>query len=200
MNLQGATLWFTGIPASGKSSIARALYQRLYDLGHAVELLDGHEVHEALSRDVRQASPEGEEHVRRLAYVAKLLSRNGVIAICCSVSPHRAAREEVRRSVTNLIEVFVDCPVEVAEGRDRNNTRAQATREELENWASMSDLYEEPAAPEVHVHSDQESVEQGCWKVLRTLEMIGIIPASDEEERSTSEEEIRRRLAALGYI
>ncbi|MFN8574351.1 MAG: adenylyl-sulfate kinase [Gemmatimonadaceae bacterium] len=200
MNLQGATLWFTGIPSSGKSSVAREVYQQLYDRGHAVELLDGHEVRESLSRGLGFAKEDREEHIRRMGYVAKLLSRNGVIAICCAVSPYRSTRDEVRRNVTNFIEVYVECPVDVAEQRDQDGMYARARRGDVEEFTGVNAPYEEPTAPEVHIHSDRESVQQGAWKVLRTLEMIGIIPASGEEERSASEEEIRRRLAALGYI
>ena len=200
MNLKGATLWFTGLPSSGKSTIAREVYQQLYDRGDAVELLDGHDVRESLSRGLSFAREDREEHIRRIGYVAKLLSRNGIIAICAAVSPYRATRDEVRRNVTNFVEVYVECPVKLAEERDTDGMYVRARRGEIEEFTGVNAPYEAPVAPEVHIHSDSETVAQGTWKVLRTLEMIGVIPSSSEEGRSAQDDEIRRRLAALGYI
>ena len=111
---KGATLWFTGIPASGKSTIARRVQEILLERGLKVELLDGPDIRQSISRGLSFSERDREENVRRIGYVAKLLSRNGVIALCVAVSPSRAMREEVRRNVTNFIEIFVDIPVEVA--------------------------------------------------------------------------------------
>ena len=126
METKGATLWFTGIPASGKSTIARRVQEILLSRGLKVELLDGPDIRQSISRGLSFSNRDREENVRRIGYVAKLLSRNGVIAICVAVSPFRAMREEVRRNVTNFIEVFVDIPVEVAEQRDEEGLYARA--------------------------------------------------------------------------
>jgi adenylyl-sulfate kinase len=200
VNLKGATVWFTGLPSSGKSTIAREVYQRLIDRGCAVELLDGAEVRESLSRGLGFSREDREENVRRIGYVAKLLSRNGVIAICAAVSPSRASRDEVRRNSTGFIEVYVECPVSVAESRDADGWYSRARRGEVEEFTGVNAPYEPPAAPEVHLHSDRESVDAAAWKVIRTLEMLGVIGAEGEEERSSQEDEIRRRLASLGYL
>jgi adenylylsulfate kinase len=200
LNLKGATVWFTGLPSSGKSTIAREVYQRLNDRGCAAELLDGAEIRESLSRGLGFSPQDREENVRRIGYVAKLLSRNGVIAICAAVSPYRASREEVRRNSTNFIEVYVHCPVEVAESRDTDGMYAAARRGEIEDFTGISAPYEPPSAPEVYVDSSSESVDQAAWKVIRTLEMVGVISADSTGEREVQEDEIRRRLAALGYI
>ena len=200
MNLKGATLWFTGLPSSGKSTIAHEVHQQLYDRGHAVELLDGAEVRESLSRRLSFSPADREEHIRRIGYVAKLLSRNGIIAICAAVSPYRATRDEVRRNVTNFLEVYVECPVDVAERRDTDVMYARARRGEIEEFTGVNAPYEAPLSPEVHIHADKETVADSAWKVLRTLEMVGVIPSGNEEGRSAQEDEIRRRLAALGYI
>lgn len=193
---KGATVWFTGIPSSGKSTIAREVYQRLLDRGCAVELLDGAEVRESLSRGLGFSREDREENVRRIGYVAKLLSRNGVVAICAAVSPYRASRAEVRRNTTNFVEVYVECPVEVAEARDMDGMYARARRGEIEEFTGVNAPYEAPEAPEVHVRSDQETVEEGVAKVLRTLEMLQIVPPVGAVP---VEDEIRRRLASLGY-
>ncbi|MFP5356182.1 MAG: adenylyl-sulfate kinase [Gemmatimonadota bacterium] len=196
----GAVVWFTGLPSSGKSTIAHAVYQHLLSRGLAVELLDGSEVRESLSRGLGFSREDREENVRRIGYVAKLLSRNGVIAICAAVSPYRATRNEVRRNTTNFIEVYVECPVAVAEARDTDGMYARARRGEIEEFTGVNAPYEPPDAPEVHIHADRESVHDAAWKVLRTLEMIGIIPSAPDVERSQQEDDIRRRLASLGYL
>ena len=200
MNLKGSTVWFTGLPASGKSTLAREVYQRLYDRGCAVELLDGAEVRESLSRGLGFSRADREENVRRIGYVAKLLSRNGVIAICAAVSPYRSSREEVRRNTTNFIEVYVDCPVAVAEKRDSDGMYAAARRGEIEEFTGVNAPYEAPVNPEVFIDSSTESVDQGAWKVMRTLEMLGVVAAEAAGEKDLQEDEIRRRLASLGYI
>jgi adenylyl-sulfate kinase len=194
---RGATVWFTGIPSSGKSTIAREVYQRLLDRGCAVELLDGAEVRESLSRGLGFSREDREENVRRIGYVAKLLSRNGVVAICAAVSPYRASRAEVRRNTTNFVEVYVECPVEVAEARDTDGMYARARRGEIEEFTGVNAPYESPEAPEVHIRSDRETVEEGVAKVLRTLEIKEIAPP--ESGISAQEAEIQRRLASLGY-
>lgn len=195
--LNGATIWFTGLPSSGKSTIAREVFQRLLDRGLPVELLDGAEVRESLSRGLGFSKEDREEHNRRIGYVAKLLSRNGVIAICAAVSPYRATRDEIRRNTTLFVEVYVECPVEVAERRDTDGWYARARRGEVQEFTGVNAPYEAPTAPEVHVHSDQESVDEAAGRVIRFLESRGIVPAGSAERQVQSE--IQRRLAALGY-
>ncbi len=198
MPQRGATVWFTGIPSSGKSTIAREVYQRLLDRGVAVELLDGTEVRESLSRGLGFSKEDREEHIRRIGYVARLLSRNGVVAICAAVSPYRASRDEIRGQTTNFVEVYVDCPVEVAESRDEEGLYARARRGEIEDFTGVSGVYEAPEAPEVHIRSDVDSVYVGAAKVISRIEGLGILGHLSARERET-EEEIQRRLAALGY-
>jgi adenylyl-sulfate kinase len=194
---KGATVWFTGIPSSGKSTIAREVYQHLVDRGCPVELLDGAEVRESLSRGLGFSREDREENVRRIGYVAKLLSRNGVVAICAAVSPYRASRAEVRRNTTNFVEVYVECPVEVAEARDTDGMYARARRGEIEEFTGVNAPYEPPEAPEVHIRSDRETVADGVQEVLRSLESRGVVPPAG---RGTPQEaEIQRRLASLGY-
>ena len=199
MNLKGATVWFTGLPSSGKSTIAREVYQRLLDRGCATELLDGAEIRESLSRGLGFSREDREENVRRIGFVAKVLSRNGVIAICAAVSPFRASREEVRRNTTNFIEVFVDCPVAVAASRDPSGMYAAAQRGDLPDFTGVSAPYEPPQAAEVHIMTASESTDSAAWKVLRTLEVLGIIPPEGGGPSPELDEETRRRLAGLGY-
>lgn len=194
---RGATLWFTGLPSSGKSTIARAVFQRLLDRGLAVELLDGAEVRESLSRGLSFSKEDREEHIRRMGYVAKLLSRNGVIVIAAAVSPYRATRDEVRRNTKTFVEVYVECPVDVAEQRDTDGWYARARRGEVEEFTGVNAPYEPPAAPEVHIRSDLESVDDAAAKVIARLEELHVIPRALDEQ---TQEEMKKRLAALGYI
>jgi adenylyl-sulfate kinase len=196
----GAVIWFTGLPSSGKSTIARAVYDQLLERGCRAELLDGAEVRESLSRGLGFSREDREENVRRIGYVAKLLSRNGVLAICAAVSPYRATRAEVRHNTTNFIEVFVDCPLNVAERRDVEGMYARARRGEIDEFTGVNAPYEPPLEPEVHIRSDSETVASAAWKVLRSLELIGIIAPHEGSSGLPQEDEIRRRLAALGYI
>jgi len=196
--LNGATLWFTGLPSSGKSTIAREVFQRLLDRGLPVELLDGAEVRESLSRGLSFSKEDREEHIRRIGYVAKLLSRNGVIAICAAVSPYRATRDEVRRNTTHFVEIYVECPVAVAEERDRDGWYARARRGEVQDFTGVNAPYEPPDSPEVHIRSDQESVDDAATRVLARLEDLELIRRVDDEAKAR--EEIRKRLAALGYL
>jgi adenylyl-sulfate kinase len=196
--LKGATIWFTGLPSSGKSTIAHEVYQTLLGRGLAVELLDGSEVRESLSRGLGFSKEDREEHIRRIGFVAKLLSRNGVIAICAAVSPYRATRDEVRRNTTTFVEVFVECPVDVAEQRDTEGWYARARRGEVEEFTGVNAPYEPPLRPEVHIRSDRESVLEAARRVVHHLESAGIVPRP-EEGAAARAEEIRRQLAARGY-
>ena len=194
--VNGATIWFTGLPSSGKSTIARVVVQRLIDRGLAVELLDGAEVRESLSRGLSFSKEDREEHIRRIGYVAKLLSRNGVIAMCAAVSPYRATRDEVRRNTTHFVEVYVECPVEVAEKRDTDGWYARARRGEVDEFTGVNAPYEPPLSPEVHVRSDLVTVDEAATKVIARLEELEVVPRFDE---ARAQDEIRRRLAALGF-
>jgi adenylyl-sulfate kinase len=195
----GATVWFTGLPSSGKSTIAREVYRRLLGRGVAVELLDGSEVRESLSRGLGFAKEDREEHNRRIGYVAKLLSRNGVIAICAAVSPYRATRDEIRRNSTHFVEVYVECPVEVAEQRDAEGWYARARRGEIREFTGVNAPYEPPESPEVHVRSDRISASDAADLVIGRLEQLGVVPDAERDE-AAKRDVMRRRLASLGYL
>lgn len=194
----GITLWFTGIPSSGKSAIARRVRDLLADRGLPVELLDGPEVRQSLSRGLGFTREDREENVRRIGYVAQLLSRNGVIAICAAVSPYRATRDEIRGHVTNFVEIYVECPVPVAESRDTEGLYAKARAGVIDDFTGVSDPYEPPEKPEVHIHSDRESIDQAAAKVVKTLELLQLIPPV--EDGFPDADNLRRRLRGLGYI
>lgn len=194
---RGAVLWFTGLPSSGKSTIAREVFQRLLDRGVMVELLDGAEVRESLSRGLGFSREDREEHNRRIGYVAKLLSRNNVIAVCAAVSPYRDTRDEIRRNTRNFVEIYVECPVPVAEQRDTDGWYARAKRGEVEEFTGVNAPYEPPLAPEVHIRSDLESVGDAAARVMARLEELHLVPRVIDER---AQRELRQRLEALGYL
>jgi adenylyl-sulfate kinase len=157
-------------------------------------------VRESLSRGLGFSREDREENVRRIGYVAKLLARNGVIAICAAVSPYRSTRDEVRRNTVQFVEVYVECPVDVCERRDTEGMYARARRGELRDFTGVDGPYEPPTAPEVHVNTATESIDQGAWKVIRALEMLGVVSVGESERQEEDTATLIRRLASEGKL
>src|SRR5580704_19507713 len=167
----GFTLWFTGMSGAGKSTLAAALRDELQTRGYLVEVLDGDEVRQNLSKGLSFSREDRDTNVRRIGYVARLLSRNGVVVIAAAISPYRSARDEVRRTCgTPFVEVHVDCSFEELVRRDTKGLYGRALRGEIQNFTGVSDPYEPPVAPEVHVHSDSETVAGSSDKIIAALE------------------------------
>jgi adenylylsulfate kinase len=168
----GVTVWFTGLPSSGKTTIARALEHRLTAAGLAVESLDGDVVRTHLTRDLGYSRQDRDENVRRVGFVAELLSRHGVVVLCSLVSPYRAAREEVRaRHLGRFFEVYVSTPASVCAERDVKGLYARARAGEVTGMTGVDDPYETPLAPELeipaHLQTPEESVES-VWNALHS--------------------------------
>jgi adenylylsulfate kinase len=164
-------LWFTGLSASGKSTVSRLVADGLRLRGDAVEVLDGDEVRRHLSYGLGFSRADREENLRRIAFVADLLSRNGVHVITAAISPFRSVRDEARlRLGDRFVEVFVDAPLEVCARRDPKGLYARALRGEIEHFTGVSDPYEPPLAPELILQTDIESPHESAAKVLAYLE------------------------------
>lgn len=167
---RGGVAWFTGLPSAGKSTLSRMLASELRCRGLRVELLDGDEVRETLSKGLSFTREDRDTHIRRVGYVAQLLARNGVWVLVAVISPYRAVREEVRTQVlsqgTDFVEVYVRCPVDVAEERDVRGLYRRARLGEIPMFTGISDPYEEPLSPEVVVDTDQESPEECVKRIL----------------------------------
>jgi adenylylsulfate kinase len=168
----GVTVWFTGLPSSGKTTIASALERRLTAAGLAVESLDGDVVRTHLTRDLGYSRQDRDENVRRVGFVAELLSRHGVVVLCSLVSPYRAAREEVRaRHLGRFFEVYVSTPASVCAERDVKGLYARARAGEVTGMTGVDDPYETPLAPELeipaHLQTPEESVES-VWNALHS--------------------------------
>jgi adenylyl-sulfate kinase len=172
---KGFTIWFTGMSGAGKSTISALLEARLRALGAKVEVLDGDVVRTHLSKGLGFSKEDRDENIRRIGFVCKLLSRNGVIAIAAAISPYRAVREEVRREIENFVEVYVECPIEVLAGRDVKGLYKKALAGEIPQFTGVSDPYEPPAAPEVTVNSARETPEESLERIWATLEGLGLV-------------------------
>jgi adenylyl-sulfate kinase len=174
----GFVLWFTGFSGAGKTTVARAVEQQLRARGLRCERLDGDTVRQKLTKDLGFSKQDRDTNVERVAFVAQLLSRNNVIVLGSFISPYRETRDYVRREVTNFIEVFVDCPLEVCIQRDVKGLYARALAGEIPNFTGIDDPYEPPEHPDVHLHTNLETIEQSVNKVMVWLEERGLIPVN----------------------
>ncbi len=173
---EGFTLWFTGLSGAGKSTLATAVREEMIARGRRVEVLDGDEVRTNLSKGLGFSKEDRDTNIRRIGYVARLLSRNGVVVITAAISPYRDVRDEVRRfHEAPFVETFVECSIDELVRRDAKGLYAKALRGELANFTGISDPYEPPVAPQIHVHSDRETVEESRAKIVRWLERQGLV-------------------------
>ena len=172
---KGFTLWFTGLSGAGKSTLAVLIAEKLRKNNRFVEILDGDELRKNLSRGAGFSKEDRDNHIRRVAYVSKLLSRNGVVAIAAVISPYKEIRDFARELNEHFVEVFVKCPIDVLKERDPKGLYEKAIRGEIKNFTGISDPYEEPENPEVIVNTDVESPEDSVEKVLKKLEDLNLI-------------------------
>jgi adenylylsulfate kinase len=173
---QGVTIWLTGLSGAGKSTISQALATELTLARHKVEILDGDIVRQHLCKGLGFSDADRIENVRRIGYVANLLSRNGVIAIVAAIAPHRAIREELKQSIDNFLEVFVNAPLAECERRDVKGLYRKARAGEIANFTGIGMGYEAPLAPDVECHTDRESIAASTQKILQKLSDLGYIP------------------------
>jgi adenylylsulfate kinase (apsK) len=177
---RGFTVWFTGLSGAGKSTIAQRLAPVLQARGLNVEILDGDVVRTNLSKGLGFSKEDRDTNIRRIGYVAQLLSRNGVAVITAAISPYREVRDEVRAMVTGdgagFVEVFAQCSLDELTRRDVKGLYEKARRGEIANFTGVSDPYEEPLAAEVVFDSEAESEEESLAKVIATLEAMDLLP------------------------
>lgn len=172
----GFVLWVTGLPASGKTTIASMVKGKLLSLGRRVELLDGDELRRDLDPEIGFSPEDRAIHIRRVAYVSKLLARNGVAVLVCLVSPYIHVRAAAREMIGDkFIEVYVRCSLETCIRRDPKGLYRRALAGEIPNMTGIGDPYEEPPNPEVVVDTEKNTAEENAATVLAKLRDLGYI-------------------------
>ncbi len=175
---KGFVVWFTGLPGSGKTTIAKGVMEELRRRGYRVELLDGDWVRKTINPDAGFTREERNRHLYRVAWIARLLARNGVIVLCSFVSPYRDTRAKIREIVEEevpFIEAFVKCSLEEVIRRDPKGLYKRALRGEIKHMTGIDDPYEEPLNPEITVDSEHNSIEENVKTVIKYLEDKGLI-------------------------
>jgi adenylylsulfate kinase len=198
---RGFTVWFTGLSCSGKTTVSKKVAEELRKRGLKVEVLDGDVVRTNLSKGLGFSKEDRDTNIKRIGFVCKLLSRNGVVAIGAAISPYRAVRDYNRQEIGDFVEVYCKCPLEVCVERDVKGLYKKALAGEIPNYTGVSDPYEEPLNPEVVLETDKETQEQSVGKVIRKLEELRYIEPVEAASYSEEEEEtIKQRLSDLGYL
>lgn len=171
----GFTAWFTGIPCSGKTTIADRVAEILREKGYKVERLDGDIVRKGLTSDLGFSKEDRDENIKRVTFVAKLLTRNGVAVLATFVSPYRERRAKTRQEIGSFVEVYTRCPVEVCMERDVKGMYEKALAGEIKNFTGVDDPYEEPENPELILDTDKESIDECAQRVLEKLGELGYV-------------------------
>lgn len=172
---QGFTVWFTGIPCCGKTTIADQVATLLKKKDYTVERLDGDVVRQGLTSDLGFSKKDRDENIRRITFVAKMLTRNNVVVLATFVSPYREQRRNARKEIERFVEVYVRCPVEICMKRDAKGMYRKALEGKIKHFTGVDDPYEEPEHPELILNTDTESIEESVKKVMHTIEELGYI-------------------------
>jgi adenylylsulfate kinase len=177
------TVWFTGLPCSGKTTLSRRLHNYLIKLDFQVHLMDGDAIRAQLPRPLSFSKKDRDNHGRRLGLLAQDLNQKGIISIVAAIAPYTETREYNRRTLDNYLEVFCSCPVEVAERRDNRGLYAKARSGKISHFTGISDPYEEPGAPEVVVYTDREDIDTSLAKIIEYLVKRNFIYLRQEPPR-----------------
>ncbi len=177
-NCSGITVWFTGLSGAGKTTISLLVEQVLKSEGYQVERLDGDIVRQFLTKDLGFSKADRDENLRRIGFVAHLLTRNGVITLVSTISPYRDIRAEMRQNIGQFAEVYVNASVETCESRDVKGLYRKARVGEIKNFTGIDDPYEPPLNPEVTCYTDHESVDESAAKVIQYVKqriLLGVM-------------------------
>lgn len=181
MRQKGVVIWYTGMSASGKSTLAHAVEERLFELGHLSYVLDGDNIRHGLNKNLGFSPEDREENIRRIGEVAKLFAEAGVIVMTAFISPYRKDRQIARDLLKpgEFIEVFVDAPLAVLEQRDPKGLYKKARAGEIKEFTGISAPYEAPEKPELHLNTDQHNLVQCVDLVMQYLRAKGILQNTD---------------------
>jgi adenylyl-sulfate kinase len=198
---RGFTVWFTGLPSAGKSTLAEILARELRERWHDVEVLDGDVVRQHLCKGLGFSKEDRDENIRRIGFVCGLLTRHGATAIAAAISPYRAIRDEVRASIGDFVEVYVKTSVETCIQRDVKGLYKKALAGEIKGFTGVDDPYEPPLNPELTIETEKESAQGSVARILRRLEELSYVePVPGTGCTPEEEARIRERLVRLGYI
>lgn len=176
-------LWFTGLSGAGKTTTARHLERMLRKRGYRTELLDGDELRETICKGLGFSREDRLENITRIAYVANLLSRNGVIVLVSAITPYREMRDNVREQVAGFVEIYVNCPLAECERRDVKGLYAKVRRGELSRFTGITDPYEEPEHPEITLRTDLAGAEEeNCLSILSWLDGHSLLAQAPHSE------------------
>lgn len=173
----GVTVWFTGLSGAGKTTISRCVEAKLMQQGYPVELLDGDLVRQSLTKGLGFSKADREENIRRIGFVAHLLTRNGVIVLVSAISPYRSTRQEVRQQIGSFLEVYVNAPLEICEQRDVKGLYRKARAGEIQGFTGIDDPYEPPLTPEITCYTATETIAESAAKVTEQI-LAKVRPAS----------------------
>ncbi|MFH1447688.1 MAG: adenylyl-sulfate kinase [Candidatus Micrarchaeota archaeon] len=166
---KGFTIWFTGLSASGKSTVAQGVHKFLAEKGYFVEVLDGDEVRKELNYDLGFSKEDRDTNIKRISFLTKILSRNGVVAVGAAISPYRELRQYARSLNKRFCEVYVDCPLEECIKRDPKGMYKKALAGEIKNFTGIDDPYEAPEKPELILETHRETPEESARRVIDKL-------------------------------
>lgn len=173
---QGVTVWFTGLPCCGKTTIAKQVYSILKEQGFRVEHLDGDIVRQDLTSDLGFSKQDRDENLKRISFVAKLLTRNEVIVLATFVSPYRDRRAKIKETIgKDFLEIYVNCPVDECIRRDVKGMYKKALAGEIKDFTGVQDPYEPPEHPDLSIDSLDESVSESVESVLNLLKEKGYL-------------------------
>jgi adenylylsulfate kinase len=172
---EGVVIWFTGLSGAGKSTLAEHIAPKLRAQGKRVEILDGDVVRTNLSKGLGFSREDRDTNIARIAFVAHLLARNGVVVITAAISPFRETRDSARKLIGDFVEVHVAPPLEECIKRDVKGLYKKAIAGEIQQFTGISDPYEEPAAPELRIDTSTVSVEEGSARILSKLRELGYL-------------------------
>jgi len=173
--LKGVTIWFTGLPSSGKSTIARTLERQFRKWNIKTELLDGDVIRTHLSKGLGFSKEDRDTNIKRVGFVCQLLTRNDVAAIASVISPYREIRDAARRMIGNFVEVYVKTSLQECEKRDVKGLYKKARAGEIKGFTGVDDPYEEPLHPEIICETEKETAEASAAKVIQVLEKLGYL-------------------------
>ncbi len=179
--MKGVTVWFTGLPCSGKTTLALKLSAELNKRGILCEDLDGDVTRKYLSKGLGFSKDDRDENIRRVGFVCSLLTKHGAVTTAAFVSPYRSIRAEIRQMIGNFVEVYVKCSLEKCIERDVKGMYKKAIAGEIKNFTGVSDPFEEPEKPELVIESDKETEDESLKKLLAKLEELGYLQPAGKD-------------------